>query len=253
MRKKHAVLIGNNYPGTNAELNGCVNDALDWQTLLTQNGYSCDVLVEATLGQAVGALREGVARTGFGDRLVFQYSGHGSWLPDQDGDEADRRDECLVMADYTQGGLLLDDDLYAIFSVLPPGSGCLVLSDSCHSGTVNRAVALNGGKGRFLSPAHFTDLTQDQARLMEQTVSVKSSRPATSLVSGCADLELSYDAWFGNRANGAFSRAALDTYTAGTSLVSWFNRIRQFLPSDHYPQSPQLTAANLYRRYAKAL
>ena len=41
MPKKTALCIGiNNYPGTQNDLNGCVNDANDWTAELKARGYT---------------------------------------------------------------------------------------------------------------------------------------------------------------------------------------------------------------------
>lgn len=254
MNKRYAVCVGNNYPGTNAELSGCVNDMLDWKTRLRAGGYEVTTLAEATKRETVSALVAAVDKVGWGDRLVFTYSGHGSWVTDRSGDEVDRRDECLVMSDYVSGGLLLDDEIDSIFRNLRRGAGALFLSDSCHSGTVSRLVDLTPErKPRFLSPARFTDLTADQVWIIEERVvsAPKPQRP--SLISGCEDDEYSYDAWFGGRANGAFTRRALDTYQPGISLNNWHKAIRRTLPDSHFPQSPVLDPASLYRKYTRAL
>jgi hypothetical protein len=256
VNKKYALCIGNNYPGTNVELAGCVNDARDWQELLANAGYQVSVLVEADKATALDALDATIAKAGWGDRVVFTFSGHGTWVPDRSGDEADRRDEAMCMTDYMQGGLLLDDEIQRSFSVLKPGAGGLILGDECHSGTVSRFVNL-GLKPRFVSPHTFIeDLTLEQARGME----VRAAAPVphySSLISGCEDQQYSYDAWFGppghERPNGAFTRAAIDTYWPGQSLNTWYKRIRERLPDDNYPQSPVLTAASLYRKYARAI
>jgi len=258
MNKRYALCVGNNYPGTNAQLSGCVNDAWDWSLVLAEGGYDVEVRVEATLKDTLEALTELVAKTGFGDRIVFTYSGHGTWLPDRDGDEADGRDEALVMADYVQGGLLVDDTLQEIFGHLKYGAGALILSDSCHSGTVSRLIpSISTGsdvrpKIRFLSPTNFMDISADQARALER-VPASLPRRTASLVSGCEDQEYSYDAWFSGRANGAFTRTAIDAYQPGVKLGAWHKRIRERLPRQAYPQSPALTAATAYRKYSRAI
>lgn len=254
---KHALCIGNNYPGTSAALRGCVNDAHDWAALLESEGYQVTVVEEATKAQALDYLTTMVDQAGFGDRLVFTYSGHGSWLPDEDGDEADGRDECLVMADYRDGGLLLDDEIQEIFGELPLGAGALIISDSCHSGTVSRLVDLTGPAvatthPRFLSPVEFTDLSEERVLAAEQAPPSKPRRTA-SLISGSNDTQFSYDAFINGRFNGALTRAALDAYRPGISLAAWHEGIRRVLPSDEYPQDPQMTAASTYRRTARAL
>jgi hypothetical protein len=257
MRKKFALAVGiNDYPGIGADLSGCVNDARDWADLLGAEGYSTTTLLdaEATRANIVSVLGSMVQLAGFGDRIVFTYSGHGTWVPDRDLDEPDRRDEALVCHDYESGGLLLDDTLQRLFAGTRYGTGVLVLSDSCHSGTMVRSTTPTRAPeaSRFVSPAVlFNHLDEEHAAQMEQR-SASVPRRTASLISGCADEEYSYDASFNGRPNGAFTRAALDTYAAGIRLGTWHGLIRQWLPSASYPQSPQLTATP-YRRYARAM
>jgi metacaspase-1 len=264
VRQKYALTVGiNEYADPSVRLRGCVNDARDWAQLLRAQGYATNTLLDSQATQAniVSALVRMVALAGFGDRVVFQYSGHGTWLPDRDGDEADGRDEALVCYDYREGGLLLDDTLQKIFGNLKRGAGALILSDSCHSGTVSRMVDLRRtppgapmplATAKFLSPAEFLDdLPTARAVEMEQKAA-GVPRKSASLISGCADLEFSYDSSFNGRSNGAFTRAAIDAFTPGISLKRWYDDIRRELPNAQYPQAPQLTAS-AYRRYAKAL
>lgn len=70
-----------------------------------------------------------------------------------------------------------------------------------------------------------------------------AARTNALLLAGCQDSELSYDAWFGDRANGAFSRAALDTLAAlheSATYLDWYQAIRTRLPSREHPQTPNL-------------
>jgi hypothetical protein len=70
------------------------------------------------------------------DLVVVQYSGHGSFVPDRDGDERDAVDECLCPWDVASQGPIVDDELAAIYGDRPRGVRLLMVSDSCHSGTV---------------------------------------------------------------------------------------------------------------------
>lgn len=257
MNKKYALTVGiNNYPGPYNDLSGCVNDAMDWAGLLGREGYTVQTLIDG--GATKHAIRNEITkmleRAGWGDRIVFQFSGHGTWIPDRDGDEMDQRDEALCCFDFESGGLLTDDELHKLFSSRRSGVGVLVLSDSCHSGTMSRLLnATMAPSGvRFISPAAFTDISGKAAEQREQFAPVASSRPSTSLISGCGDHEYSYDAHFNGRPNGAFTRAAIDTYTTGLSLGNWHKRIREKLPSNSYPQTPQMTGTT-YRKLVRAL
>jgi hypothetical protein len=67
------------------------------------------------------------------NHIFFLYfSGHGGQTPDKNGDEADGLDEtwCLY------NGELIDDELYDQWRKFKKGVRILVLSDSCHSGTI---------------------------------------------------------------------------------------------------------------------
>ena len=46
-----------------------------------------------------------------GDRLFFHFSGHGSTIPDDDGDEVSGLDQCLVPLDAARP--IRDDELNA--------------------------------------------------------------------------------------------------------------------------------------------
>ena len=102
---KRALCVGiNDYPGTNSDLSGCVNDANDWAAALKTRKYDTVVLLDkkATRKGIVTALNELIQGAQAGDSLVFTFSGHGSWLPDDNGDEPDGRDEMLCPYRYRQ-------------------------------------------------------------------------------------------------------------------------------------------------------
>lgn len=257
MNKKYAICAGiNDYPGVASDLSGCLNDALDWRDLLESEGYDVETLFDAnvTRDNLVLTLTKAVALLGFGDRLVFTYSGHGTWVPDQSGDEPDRRDEALACYDYQTGGLLLDDILETIISSQKYGARVLILSDSCHSGTLTRDLNPTPTDARFVSPALLEcvpSVDMERAVEMEQKAAGTPRRTA-SLISGCTDQEYSYDAQFATRPNGAFTRSAIDAYYSGVALGPWYDLIRQRLPTDYYPQTPQLTTT-YYRGHTRAL
>ncbi len=135
---KKALLVGiNAYPS--APLQGCVNDVLDYQATLGVKGFSWVSLTDglATKARIIAELNTLVGSAQPGDSLVFAYSGHGSYITDQNSDEADRKDELLCPVDFPSG-YIRDDDLKAIFARLPVGVVCDVFLDSCFSGTCTR-------------------------------------------------------------------------------------------------------------------
>ena len=231
---KYAVCAGSNYPGTDYQLAGCVNDANDWAALLEAEGYVVTLLAEPTLAELTGAVSAAVDQAGHGDRVVLTYSGHGTWAPDVDGDEADGRDEALVMGDLE---LLMDDALQRLFEPLHTSAGGLILADTCHSGTMSRLFGtgrppvVDGAVARFVPPTVFARNLPEQRAIELEERAASTPRRTVSLISGAADSEYAYDAWFGTRANGAFTRAAVDCCETGLSLAAWYRRIRAALPS----------------------
>lgn len=139
-----ALCIGiNDYPGTGMDLQGCVNDAQDWARELQQRGFGVTTLLDAqatkaAMAQAMGSLIE---QGQGGDVLVITYSGHGTYVPDTDGDEVDGLDEALCPHDIRTEGALLDDEIHELFLRRQPKVKLVLVADSCHSGTVTRAAA----------------------------------------------------------------------------------------------------------------
>src|SRR3972149_11192340 len=142
---KQALCIGiNDYPGTDNDLSGCVNDANDWAAALGARGVTVKKLLnkQATGKGMRAAIAAIVADAAKGDLVVIQYSGHGSFVPDEDGDEPDGTDECLCPDDLKDEGPITDDELFDLFSARPQGARGLMISASCHSGTPARLALI---------------------------------------------------------------------------------------------------------------
>jgi len=252
----------NDYPGTSSDLTGCVNDANDWREVLESRDFEVARLLdgEATRKALTGELRRLVGMSRSGDILVFQFSGHGSWIPDEDGDEADSRDEVLCPHDIASDGPLTDDDLHGIFSERQPGARVILIADSCHSGTVSRFRRPPSGERRgrrvrflppreFLSPASIRALGKGERR----RAASPPGRRSALLLSGCLETEFSYDAVFRGRPNGAFTHAAihaLSRLSPGATYLDWYSAIRRSLPTAEYPQTPTLYGSSAEKRWS---
>jgi hypothetical protein len=262
---KYALCIGiNDYPGTGSDLSGCVNDANDWAKVFTQRGFTVQKLLNkhATGAAIRDAIRETVDGAKSGDLVVIQYSGHGSYVPDMNGDEPDGTDECLCPYDIKRKGPITDDELFDLFIRRERGVKVVMVSDSCHSGSVARfamASARSNGHGnghrvRFLAPAAF--LSKRKLAQLGARRAVRASSPPGRygglLVAGCQDKEFSYDAEFRGRANGAFTHMALQALRnlpGSATYRAWFGSIRKTLPSQEYPQTPNLYGSNSMKRW----
>lgn len=260
---KFAVCVGiNNYPGNGNDLFGCVNDANDWEAELKKRGFSVTKLLDkqATKKAIATALTSVISVAKASDTVVFTYSGHGSWQPDKDGDEDDGRDEGWCPYDLSTAGLLIDDEMYELFGKLALGSRLVMLSDSCHSGSISRMAPSLGGaedlspRVRFLPPERFLKAAElkiaDRIRRAGTRASVKPDRAL--LISGCQDTEYSYDANFGGRPNGAFTYFALQTLKklkSTATYLDWHKAIRKALPSQSHPQSPNLLGTAAQKKW----
>ncbi|HEX8200920.1 MAG TPA: caspase family protein [Isosphaeraceae bacterium] len=148
-----ALLLGINTYKSVSSLRGCVNDVANMRRLLTETfGFRPEAVKalldrEVTKARARPLMRWLFEDASPGDRLVFHFSGHGSYTVDLDGDEADRRDEliCLHDMDFNRKTTyLLDDELREWLGTLPRGAQLTVVLDNCHSGTGTRKILPRG-------------------------------------------------------------------------------------------------------------
>lgn len=272
---KRALCIGiNNYPGTDMDLSGCINDANDWAEVLSARKFEVAMLLDkqatrAAMAKALSTLIGGAVK---GDVIVITFSGHGTTQPDDNGDEADGIDEGFAPHDIVKSGALTDDEIHAIFLSRQAGVRITMLADSCHSGTVTRAVApdpdaASGPRPRFLPMGHWLSADRmprgasgqpatrvDATGLAASAFSQGLSRAAGDvLLAGCQEGEnhFSYDTRFRDRPNGAFTYYALKamrTLEKSATYADWHAAIGQYLPTPELPQVPQLFASSTARQ-----
>lgn len=141
-----ALCVGiDDYKKPADRLKGAVKDAELWATALRSAGFTVKPLTnsDATRQKILGELFRMVTTASPGDVLVFQYAGHGTWVPDSDGDEkTDGADEAICPVDFRDGHLIVDDDFARIWNLMPDGVSLTIFLDSCHSGGGSRRVTL---------------------------------------------------------------------------------------------------------------
>lgn len=257
---KRAVCVGiNDYPGTYNDLGGCVNDANDWADLLKKDfEFSKDVQVitdsAATKKKILQALGDLVTGAKSGDIVVFTYSGHGTWVPDQgEPDECDNRDEAICAHD----GNILDDEIRAVIRQMQSGVRLTVISDSCHSGGVTKAMlkrarstdvesADTAPRPRYMPPDNDIGALRTELIPVRKRFIYPESDMQEILISGCNSTEYSYDAVIGGRRNGAMTALAIRVIKSDPSATyrDFHKALRVLLPSTRYPQSPQLEGSD---------
>ncbi|HTO21134.1 MAG TPA: caspase family protein [Spirochaetia bacterium] len=195
---RKALLVGiNDYPGTQNDLQGCVNDTTNlYDVLVKYFGFApADIVLLSNSRARRTAILDGlkslVAGAGPGDSLVFHYSGHGSQVRDVDGDELeDGKDEVLCPYDFDwSGGFIRDDELAAIIGGMAGGVHLEVVLDSCHSGTGTRELILDR---RSLARLAATPLATDPAEAWKSAACIRPRYLAPP-----ADIDLRADEVFG--------------------------------------------------------
>lgn len=152
---RRALLCGiNAYVGQ--PLNGCVNDALHLQSLFRDHfGFPSEQIqllldqdcIRSNLLEGWRQLTEGAVA---GDVLVFHFSGHGTYIPDQQGEEADLRDEITCLQDFDfsdSNSYLTDDEWFELTQSVPEDVHLLILKDTCHSGGSSRFIGVRQSNG----------------------------------------------------------------------------------------------------------
>lgn len=267
---RRALLIGiDEYPklAPSAQLRGAVADtALMYDTLTTRFGFPPENVRVLTNGQAsrdsiLAAMDKLIADTGPEDAVVIQYSGHGSQVPDREGDEPSGWDQTIVPYDSGRGGAevrdITDDEIYSRLLDLTAKTGNItLLFDCCHSGTMSRDVFGDGSRGieraaadAKLPPASITPAARAAlsgaggARGTARLVPVEHSY---ILLAGCRDEEKAYE-----YREGAVSHGAL-TYFLHRELLAAgpdatyrdvFDAARRQVTAAYPTQQPQMLGA----------
>lgn len=269
------------YGGWSGELAACEFDAKDMAAIAKSQGMKPTVLLtkQGTRAKMLAAMRKAAKQLRKGDLFFLTYSGHGGQVPDVTGEEIDKQDETWCLYD----GQVIDDELYLELSRFAAGVRILVLSDSCHSGTVTRAVpppldrTKVVGRSKMMPPAvairtyrehqaFYNKLQHDVAKaagnasaadpdsvLAQLAVSprltaiAKQFNPSVILISGCQDNQTSMD---GDH-NGAFTEQVLKAWNHGNyrgNYAKFHAAVKAGLPASQTPNLFTLGSASRFLR-----
>lgn len=271
------------YAGWSGDLMACEFDAKDMAALARTQKIAPTVLLtaKATRANVLKAVRAAAKALRSGDLMFISYSGHGGQIPDVSGDEPDKKDETWCLYD----GELIDDEVFDELANFAEGVRIVVLSDSCHSGSVVRARVPEtdgtAGRSKMMPPSvamrtytqnqKFYDELQhkvakangtraaDPDAALAQLHAAGSSRLASIagkvqasviLISGCQDNQTSMD---GDH-NGAFTEELLRVWDDGRfnpehgSYVNFHATIKAGMPAT---QTPNLFTLGPVATFAK--
>jgi hypothetical protein len=257
MAKGISVHIGlnrvdpNHYEGWDGQLVACEADAKDMLALAKKQKFASSALIlteAATAPAVINAISNAAKTLTAGDLFFLTYSGHGGQVRDTNAEEDDRMDETWVCFDRQ----LVDDELYVLWSKFKAGVRVLVLSDSCHSGTVTRAVPAFISGGPRMRAMPFTVVKAVQKAHAKLYADIQNANRAGELakvkatvllISGCMDNQYSQD---GDR-NGLFT-GTLKTVWSGGRFRGAYRRFRDVIvsrmPADQTPNYYVVGAKN---------
>lgn len=225
---------------------GCVNDATEMALIAEQHGFEGREVVadcKATFKNVTDKIKEAATQLGPGDIFFFTFSGHGSFIADEDevegedDDELDDRDETLVLFDF-----MICDDYFAreLWPRFAEGVRILMIADSCHSGTVASIVeSTESQEGtKALSDADRIEHLANNREFYEDNCENLVEKPigATVLqIGACEDFDTTAD----GSPNSAFTQRLLDLVRGATppgSYTQLVDELRILLASSQVPQ-----------------
>jgi hypothetical protein len=255
MAKGIALTIGLNavdpkhYAGWSGELTACEADAKDMANIAKSKKFQVETLLtkEATRAKVKGMISKVAKDLKSGDIFMLSYSGHGGQLPDLNNEELDERDETWCLFD----GQLVDDELNSMFAEFSKGVRILIFSDSCHSGTVSKALdsygrpnpltASSGAPLRqkcmpreYLGAVYRENQAFYDKILKKPAVNEEDIKASALLISGCQDNQYSMD---GER-NGLFTSQLLAVWKDGKysrSYKTFHKDIVKRMPREQTP------------------
>ena len=230
--KKRALLFAiNDYPGSQNDLNGCINDQTDVESMLNKyfpgfviskfkNSQVTAARFISEVGNAIKVLRPG-------DILLIHYSGHGTQVPDTSGDESDNYDEAIYLYDRP----VIDDTIRDLLSKIPEGAKVVLSFDSCFSGTITRDP--------FCAKTKF--MRYDGNPIMKTANRKMTPNEKRYVVfSGCGEQQTSADACIGGRYNGAFTYFWLKACKPEITYKQWMENLSHYLPGSGFEQAPTI-------------
>ena len=241
---RKGLLIGINYVGTGNALNGCINDTQNLAKFMIQNNYltrgEMTFMTDYDSGELyptkANIIRQFKKIVKFANShpddqilLFIAYSGHGTYLRDDNGDEADRRDEALCPVDCDKNGYIRDDYIKIEFAdKLPSNCRLFMMIDACHSGTMmDFKYSYEFGRRDTTVNVHNDTDTECTA----------------VMISGCHDRQTSADAFIAGTYQGAMTAAFIANYRDGITYDKLIRNMRDHLRKKKYTQIPQLSSS----------
>jgi metacaspase-1 len=255
----NAVNPVGHYQGWDGQLEGCENDANDMKDIAKQMHYDWSLLLtkDATRANVKKAIKAAAAKLKSGDCFLITYSGHGGQVPDYNHDEDGSKPDstwCLYDAEH------VDDENYALWTEFQEGVRVVIVSDSCHSGSIAKAQfegtltadlrnTQTGARARAMPPRmasrvaqanreFYRDIAASLPLIKYSMLTGKTKNPLRCSVrslAACKDEQLSYE----QAGQGNFTLQLMSVWNGGQfkgTYASFLDAIKENLKLS--PQTP---------------
>lgn len=232
--------------GKGRSLKGCVHDANAMLQIAKGRGFDENYLLtdkDGTYKKITTLLKKAARKLNTGDTLFISFAGHGASVWDNNADESDGKDETWCLYDR----MILDDELAELWARFKTGVKILMVSDSCHSGSVSREMSAGGTVieekpvvgGRSLEDGpeiYERNKTMYEATIPKHKNIAKGAgiKATVLLLSGCQDNQTSLD----GIKNGFFTDRLLQVYNNGNfkgNYAGLLLKILKLMPSIQTP------------------
>jgi len=147
------IVAVHDYAGDANDLDGITTDETNMYNLIHSWGF--DVNISKHPMQLEEQLDDYANTLKAEDVFIFYYSGHGTSTPDTSHDEADGKDELIVLSDSDTNLFILDDKINLMLNKIKARK--LIIFDSCNSGTALKVMAatttLSNTKVKYITAA----------------------------------------------------------------------------------------------------
>jgi hypothetical protein len=244
---KKALLIGINYIdyGGNIQLKGCINDvkliknmlvndlSFNERDIIVLTDDNKDANLKPTTMNIYNTLKNIVSNSNEYTEFWFHYSGHGSYLTDNNNEEIDGKDEIIIPCDYKEFGVIDDDILRYLINQIKCRT--FMVYDCCHSGSITDL------------PHQYIYKNNNFEYIKQNNFSCENKN--IFMISGCLDPQLSYGLYDFNTNSyiGACTHSLIDTlkkYNYNLTLENLLKNMNIWMHNNNSNQSPSLSSTN---------
>lgn len=249
IKNKYALSVGiDKYKMNGIDLNGCVHDAKDFGSCLVEKFVFKPENVhylfneKATKVNEMNKQIELLKLSQPNDEVVFYHSGHGTLIPDANGDESDRMDEAFVSYDFDfndRKSMYLDDDMVEVLKHLKEGVFLTIVVDTCHSGTISRDLLK---KGKFIQhPNSYNNKKKKFKSIFGKSKDIFKNQPYL-LLAACDEDQTSVEVQISGKSRGIYTYTLTKVLRQINDKEVWqnvFNIVKKDIKSGNFEQTPQ--------------